>query len=44
MQNMDESDQLSYYQIAGIHGRPYIPWNNVDQAPGAPSTGYCTHC
>ncbi|KUJ20310.1 Di-copper centre-containing protein [Mollisia scopiformis] len=33
----------SYYQIAGIHGRPYYSWNNAPQGPGSPTTGYCTH-
>ncbi|KAA8576834.1 hypothetical protein EYC84_006881 [Monilinia fructicola] len=37
------SDGLSYFQIAGIHGRPYIGWDGVSQAVGAPLTGYCTH-
>jgi tyrosinase len=27
----------------GIHGRPYIPWDFVEQAPNAPLTGYCFH-
>ncbi|KAH8770537.1 hypothetical protein BGZ57DRAFT_437429 [Hyaloscypha finlandica] len=42
-QNMDENDQLSYFQIAGIHGRPYIPWNGVSGVPGSGWGGYCTH-
>lgn len=28
---------------SGIHGRPYIAWNNVQNTPGAPRVGYCTH-
>jgi len=43
LQNMDENDQLSYFQIAGIHGRPYIPWNGVSGVPGSGWGGYCTH-
>lgn len=43
LQNMDENDQLSYFQIAGIHGRPFIPWNGVSQIPGSGWGGYCTH-
>ncbi|TVY85032.1 Polyphenol oxidase [Lachnellula suecica] len=44
----DNSDPLSYFQVAGIHGRPYIPWNNFNQVAGAgPGTsafgGYCIH-
>lgn len=33
----------SYYQIAGIHGRPYAPWNAVQPASGNTSPGYCMH-
>ncbi|KAK4997599.1 hypothetical protein LTR66_003012 [Elasticomyces elasticus] len=42
MQQLDQSDKLSYYQIAGIHGRPFIAWDGVQAAPGA-GGGYCTH-
>lgn len=28
--------------MTGIHGRPYIPWDNVGTAPGY-GGGYCTH-
>ena len=42
-QATNQSDQTSYYQIAGIHGRPYIPWDNVPAAAGVDSPGYCTH-
>ncbi|OCK82998.1 Di-copper centre-containing protein [Lepidopterella palustris CBS 459.81] len=41
-QQMTQSDKLSYYQIAGIHGRPFIPWDGVLQASGG-SGGYCAH-
>ena len=41
-QSMDQSDMLSYYQVSGIHGRPYTPWDNVPFALGV-SGGYCTH-
>ncbi|RAL63485.1 hypothetical protein DID88_003905 [Monilinia fructigena] len=44
MQSANEyTDGLSYFQVAGIHGRPYIAWDGVSQAVGAPLTGYCTH-
>ncbi|THZ10344.1 Di-copper centre-containing protein [Aureobasidium pullulans] len=39
---VDQSDPLSYYQIAGIHGRPYVPWDGIGTAPGF-GGGYCTH-
>lgn len=38
-----QADLLSYYEIAGIHGRPYTSWDNVNGANGDYSTGYCTH-
>ncbi|KAK3683147.1 hypothetical protein LTR37_020509 [Vermiconidia calcicola] len=42
-QQTDQSDIRSYYQIAGIHGRPFQPWNDVPPADGNNSPGYCTH-
>ncbi|KAM7207522.1 Di-copper centre-containing protein [Naviculisporaceae sp. PSN 640] len=43
-QSVDENDDLSYFQIAGIHGRPFSAWNNVENVPGAPDgEGYCPH-
>ena len=42
-QHTDQSDMTSYYQIAGIHGRPYMAWNDVQAAEGVESPGYCTH-
>ncbi|KAF2155064.1 Di-copper centre-containing protein [Myriangium duriaei CBS 260.36] len=43
--NVDQSDPLSYYQIAGIHGRPYSPWEGWTSAAGSGGYGggYCTH-
>ncbi|KAK3692626.1 hypothetical protein B0T22DRAFT_486510 [Podospora appendiculata] len=44
LQAVNETDELSYFQIAGIHGLPHRAWNGVEQVPGAPSTaGYCPH-
>ncbi len=42
-QQTDQSNLTSYYQIAGIHGRPYIPWDDVQPAPGINAPGYCAH-
>lgn len=42
-QQTDQSNLTSYYQIAGIHGRPYIPWDDVAPAPGVTYPGYCMH-
>ncbi|OAA61176.1 putative domain, di-copper centre [Niveomyces insectorum RCEF 264] len=43
MQYTDQSQLLSYYQIAGIHGVPWVEWNGVAATPGNENTGYCTH-
>ncbi|KAK6385189.1 hypothetical protein LTR65_009590 [Meristemomyces frigidus] len=42
-QAMNQTEKMSYYQIAGIHGRPYVPWDGVQPEPGVDSPGYCTH-
>ncbi|MCJ1352324.1 MAG: hypothetical protein MMC33_002308 [Icmadophila ericetorum] len=41
-QQISVEDKLSYFQIAGIHGQPLVPWdeNTSSQSDGA---GYCTH-
>ncbi|KAK6337080.1 hypothetical protein TWF718_009866 [Orbilia javanica] len=38
-------NKLSFFQIAGIHGYPSIPWdeNTENQTPGGGTGGYCTH-
>ena len=41
-QSMNQSELTSYYQIAGIHGRPFVPWDNVAYTPGG-AGGYCPH-
>jgi tyrosinase len=38
-----ETDPLSFYQIAGIHGVPFIPWQETSVSTQDTSTGYCTH-
>ncbi|KAL0467683.1 hypothetical protein QR685DRAFT_366309 [Neurospora intermedia] len=43
MQAMNESEELSYFSLAGIHGLPHEVWNGVEQVEGAPDTGYCPH-
>lgn len=46
-QGKDELALTSYYQVAGIHGLPYKPWNGVGSNTDWQSTsgfgGYCTH-
>lgn len=42
--NVDPTDPLSYYQIAGIHGRPYTAWDGDSVNGGSGyGAGYCTH-
>ncbi|KAF3901427.1 Tyrosinase [Orbilia brochopaga] len=36
-----QSDITSYFQISGIHGRPFITWDGV--TGGNDNGGYCTH-
>ncbi|KAG7292775.1 hypothetical protein NEMBOFW57_002817 [Staphylotrichum longicolle] len=47
LEGQDASTSTSYYQIAGIHGLPYKPWNGVGSTTNWQSTsgfgGYCTH-
>ncbi|KAL5320201.1 hypothetical protein ACEPPN_011002 [Leptodophora sp. 'Broadleaf-Isolate-01'] len=43
LQYTPQSDMLSWYQIAGIHGRPFIPFDNVQPKPGNEQAGYCHH-
>lgn len=44
VQNVNEDDDLSWYQIAGIHGFPYVPWQeDPGFVPANPNRGYCTH-
>ncbi|KAK8069720.1 hypothetical protein PG994_006336 [Apiospora phragmitis] len=45
LQNKSESDPLSYFQISGIHGRPFIPWNGVENFTVSENDtmGFCPH-
>ena len=38
-QQMNPDDELSYYQVAGIHGEPATPWDGEN----APGLFYCNH-
>ncbi|EDR04243.1 tyrosinase [Laccaria bicolor S238N-H82] len=33
----------SFFQVGGIHGLPYIPWDGVTGIPNPTWGGYCTH-
>lgn len=43
MQSKPETDSLSYYQISGIHGVPFIPWQETSVSSQDNTLGYCTH-
>ncbi|CZT14535.1 related to tyrosinase precursor (monophenol monooxygenase) [Ramularia collo-cygni] len=40
-QAVNQTDRLSYYRIAAIHGRPYRAWDNVQGVYN--EAGYCAH-
>ena len=40
MEQQSQNSELSYYQVAGIHGLPYVEWDGVS---GQYLLGYCTH-
>jgi Common central domain of tyrosinase len=40
----DWRDPFSYFQIAGIHGKPHVAWQGVQpDLTGNPESGYCSH-
>ncbi|KZT39063.1 Di-copper centre-containing protein [Sistotremastrum suecicum HHB10207 ss-3] len=43
-QEIPYEEKLSYFQIAGIHGLPLVPWDEKTESktPGT-QNGYCTH-
>ncbi|RMZ70503.1 histone acetyltransferase spt10 [Pyrenophora seminiperda CCB06] len=41
-QAKDKSDPLSYYQIAGVHGHPFVSWNRFP-TPLVNQAGFCPH-
>ncbi|KAK3191440.1 hypothetical protein K4F52_002651 [Lecanicillium sp. MT-2017a] len=45
MHEQREDDPLSYFQIAGIHGRPFIEYDNTGRGVGGWQSwgGYCPH-
>ncbi|KAL8357530.1 hypothetical protein RB598_002374 [Gaeumannomyces tritici] len=43
LQDEKETNELSYFQLMGIHGRPYIPWNGVERVAGGGYGGFCPH-
>ncbi|KAH0538314.1 hypothetical protein FGG08_005088 [Glutinoglossum americanum] len=43
LQKVGQNELTSYYQLSGIHGRPYTPWDNVGPSSDGWFNGYCTH-
>ncbi|KAG6016128.1 hypothetical protein E4U43_004173 [Claviceps pusilla] len=43
LQDKDASDPLSYFQVSGIHGLPYIEWQNGGPYRATGWAGYCPH-
>lgn len=41
-QGKDKNDKLSYYQVVGVHGRPFTTWNNFP-TPLLNQAGFCPH-
>ncbi|KAH7401337.1 tyrosinase [Pyrenochaeta sp. MPI-SDFR-AT-0127] len=41
-QAKDKNDRLSYYQVSGVHGRPFQSWNNFP-TPLLNQAGFCPH-
>lgn len=40
--NKGKDDKLGYYQISGVHGRPFQSWNNFP-TPLVNQAGFCPH-
>ncbi|KAF5682087.1 tyrosinase precursor [Fusarium circinatum] len=43
MYDAKETDWKSYFQVAGIHGKPFIQWNGGGGRSGNGWPGYCPH-
>ncbi|KAI0754754.1 photo-regulated tyrosinase [Daedaleopsis nitida] len=43
MSKSSQEDLISFFQIGGIHGLPYISWDGAGEKDPAEETGYCTH-
>lgn len=41
--DVDGRDPMSFYQIASIHGQPYVGWDNNGPCSDCTPAGYCTH-
>ncbi|EKM78930.1 hypothetical protein AGABI1DRAFT_114468 [Agaricus bisporus var. burnettii JB137-S8] len=44
IQDKDQADYSSFFQLSGIHGLPFTPWAKPKDTPTVPyESGYCTH-
>ena len=46
MYTTPQTNSISHFQIAGIHGLPYVQWDGAggtSPVQGSRSGGYCTH-
>ncbi|PGH12901.1 hypothetical protein AJ79_04001 [Helicocarpus griseus UAMH5409] len=44
LMNTSPRERGSFFQVAGIHGQPYIPWDEPElKGEDAQGKGYCTH-
>ena len=43
LEDVDGDDPMSFYQIAAIHGQPYVQWDNNGRCDNCIPAGYCTH-
>jgi len=44
VQSITEDNDLSWYQVSGIHGYPFVPWQEDPSfVPANSNRGYCTH-
>ncbi|KAJ5375867.1 hypothetical protein N7517_007873 [Penicillium concentricum] len=41
IQRLDPKERLSYFQVAGIHGQPFVRWD--DPSPEPMKNAYCFH-
>ncbi|KAH9889909.1 tyrosinase [Cubamyces lactineus] len=41
--NLKQEELISFFQIGGIHGLPYIAWDGAGADDPAEASGYCTH-
>lgn len=42
-QKISPESRDSYFQAAGIHGKPNVPWDELIDEEEAKNKGYCTH-